>query len=820
LDNRIQLGQRLQKLIARTDKSYKDIVENFAQRSEPIPYQNQSSFSRILNGKRKPARLDLLKLLAWGLEIDNAEEINRVLKAASYEALNQREIEHFFKTIPKQEILKNRASMQSAFDIKHASGALPVIGKVGRNDVLPPPHQLTPPPRDFAGRLEEIEEILTAINQRGVSCVSLHGLPGIGKTALALKIAEKLAANYPDAQCSLDLKGVSATPLAPNDVMRYVIWSFKPDVSLPNTTSELAGLYQSVLHGKQALLLLDNARDATQIGPLIPPSTCMLLVTSRWHFILPGGMQKDVAVFSLEDSMALLTQITELHGAEAKAIAELCSGLPLALRAAGSVLAERIDLKPRDYASALIDARTRLSLTEPTENLTIEASFSLSYDLLAPRHQERFRMLAVFPGTFDLAAATAVWAIAMADAQETMKDLMKFSLVQFSPSNSRYSLHDLMRLFAEVRLKIDEREQAQERHAKHFEQVLAHAESLHLKGEELARLGLDIFHNEWPNIQSGQAWSAQHASKKAAAAQLCIRYPEAGFYLLDLRQHPEERIRWFDAALRAARGTRDRRAEARHLRHMGVAYWRLGEARRAITFFKRSVTIASRNRDKATHARALTGLGLAFNDLGKPRQAITYHKLALKFDRVTGDQRAQGRDLNNLGLAYAELGDTQQAVKYHKKQLTVARKAGDRRGESAALGNLAMVYRKTGNTFRAINYHEKALFVDREIKDRIGEAGDYYGLGLAFTDLGKLNQALSHYEQALAIAQEIGNHRREAEVLFAMSNVIATFGNLREAISRATEALKIFERIHHPQIKEIRSQIFRWQKTIAKEKND
>src|SRR5439155_1804626 len=128
---------------------------------------------------------------------------------------------------------------------------------------------------------------------------------------------------------------------------------------LPKTDIELNGLYRSILHGKQAVLLIDDARDAAHVKPLLPPSSCILLVTSRLHFTLPGLLGKDLSVFSPRDARDLLLAIAPRLEFEASTVALLCGYLPLALRAAGTVLAERIDLAPKEYVHTLKDARTR-----------------------------------------------------------------------------------------------------------------------------------------------------------------------------------------------------------------------------------------------------------------------------------------------------------------------------------------------------------------------------------------------------------------------------------------------------------------------------
>src|SRR5579872_3715374 len=136
--------------------------------------------------------------------------------------------------------------------------------------VLPALHQLPSPPRDFTGRDAELAELVAAIETDGATISSLHGLGGAGKTTLALKLAERLAPRYPDAQFYLDLDGVGKRPLLPREAMEHVIRAYHPGVEIPESEAAVAGLYQTVLHNQRALLLIDNARDRRQVEPLIP----------------------------------------------------------------------------------------------------------------------------------------------------------------------------------------------------------------------------------------------------------------------------------------------------------------------------------------------------------------------------------------------------------------------------------------------------------------------------------------------------------------------------------------------------------------------
>jgi hypothetical protein len=135
------------------------------------------------------------------------------------------------------------------------------------------PQQIPPPPLDFTGRKVEIKDLLANFD-RGATITGLQGMGGIGKTALALVLAENLKDRFPDGQIFIELKGTSKNPLTPAEAMAQVIGAYYPTAKIPEDLNNLGGLYRSVLSGKRALLLLDNAADRKQVEILLPPWLC------------------------------------------------------------------------------------------------------------------------------------------------------------------------------------------------------------------------------------------------------------------------------------------------------------------------------------------------------------------------------------------------------------------------------------------------------------------------------------------------------------------------------------------------------------------
>jgi tetratricopeptide (TPR) repeat protein len=636
-------------------------------------------------------------------------------------------------------------------------------------------HQLPTPPADFTGRAGELKELLQAVKTGGVTISGLQGLGGVGKTALALKLAEQLKPDYPDAQFYLDLKGVTQ-PLTPRDAMAYIIRAWHPTAQLPEKEEEVAALYRSVLDGKRALLVMDNARGAQQIAPLIPPVGCLLLMTSRKHFALPGLFEKNLDKLPPADARELLLRIAPRlrneNAAQIDELARLCGYLPLALRAVASALQEKKNITPADYAARLQETGKHLLLQQidPSIQKSVGAAVQSSYELLPEELRQRFRFLSIFPNSFDVAAAAAVWEVPSEGAQDALGELLAYSLVDFDENTKRYALHDLVRLFTNQLLNSEEKYATQKRHAGYYVIALGAADDLYLKGGKSVTLGLALFDAEWRNIQAAHAWVEDHQQDDDIFAEWCFRYPNGGLNCLELRQHPRETIRWLELALVAARRLKRPGWESGTLGNLGIAYQLLGEYRTALKYHEQSLALDKKLGDRLQEARALGNIGNAYNLLGDYHQALAHYEQCLEISRDLGDRLIESTSLGNVGSAYDGLGEYRRAIDYYKQHLRTARVIGDRRGEGNALGNL----------------------------------------GIAYKNLGKHKRAIGYYEQHIKIACEIGDRPGEANSLFNSALSLDQLGNRTAAISRANAALKLHEAIESPHTSKVRNQLARW----------
>ncbi len=355
------------------------------------------------------------------------------------------------------------------------------------NTVFRSLHQLPSAPADFTGRETIVAELLNDFNyHKGAAISGLTGMGGIGKTALGLVVAHQIVEKYPDAQIFLDLKGTT-TPLGVVDIARYVILQFEPSADLRGLDeTNFSGAYQSVLHGRQALLFLDNASDAGQIAPLIPPAPCALLVTSRKVFSVAGIKTHRVGVLKENEAIDFLLDLCPRINDKAAELAKACAYLPLALRIAGSFLKVNTNWKVDKYLEELKSTKGRfetLAKSRAGAELTTEpdvwATFELSYNQLKDAEQKNWRALGVFPASFDGSTVAAVWGMEEEDADNLLAVFMRYySLVEYNETASRYELHDLLAEYALSQMESGEEQEVRLKHAARYKDVLGAADDL------------------------------------------------------------------------------------------------------------------------------------------------------------------------------------------------------------------------------------------------------------------------------------------------------------------------------------------------------
>ncbi len=661
------------------------------------------------------------------------------------------------------------------------------------------------PPKDFVGRVAEEGQLLEALSRGadGVTIAGLRGVGGIGKTALAARVARLLALHFPEAQFAIDLKGTSDLPLTPRAVMEEVIRRFDPVARLSDDEAAVHGHYRALLAGKRALIVLDNARDAAQVAPLVPPPPSAAIVTARTAITLPGGAPPiRLDNLARDQAITLLRTLLGPHQILVEALdglATACVDHPLALTVAAAALGARWqEYSVADYTAEVLANRDRLRLDGVTDH-DVMASLDLSLRSLTaedPGLAERWRDLSVLVGSFDAEQAAVIAGLNDSHAGTAMvRRLADLGFLEPTSEPGRYRLHDLLRDLAR-RDQADERFlEPHDRHARVFLGALGTAEERYLQGgAENANAALKAFDRDRRDIEAGRHWAVARL-QSGGDHGLTSRYASGLGYVASLRIYPYEQIVWLEDGLASARAGNDLDGEAKALGYLGNAHDELGNQHKAIVFYEAQLTIVRKIGDRRGEGATLGNLGLAHANLGNPRKAIDFYVANLAIARDINDRWGEGAALGNLGNANADLGDLHRAIELHEAHLKIAREIGDRRGEGNALGNLGLAHASLGDPRRAIDFHQANLIIASELGDRRGEGNALGNLGAAHFDLGELDKAIEFHQGSLTIAREIANRRGEGTALSNLGVVFRRLGENNKARDAWKGALHIYEEI-------------------------
>lgn len=240
--------------------------------------------------------------------------------------------------------------------------------------------------------------------------------------------------------------------------------------------------------------------------------------------------------------------------------------------------------------------------------------------------------------------------------------------------------------------------------------------------------------------------------------------------------------------------------EESNLGQLGIAYHKLGKLEQAIDYYQRALQIARNIGDRPGEATRLGHLGIAYSYLGRSEETVNYYHQALAITRELGDKRGEAKHLGNLGLTYRELGQIDKAIEAYQQALGITRELGNRQGEGRQLGNLALAYRDMGQIERAVEHYQSALAIARQVGDRQMEESVLGNLSEAYCDQGDPARGIETAEQARAIAAEIDDRRGEGYWLVNLGEAHAAQGNYRQALDQLRQASAIADEIHDPRL--------------------
>ncbi|MDX8030135.1 tetratricopeptide repeat protein [Lentzea sp. BCCO 10_0856] len=620
----------------------------------------------------------------------------------------------------------------------------------------PGPCQLPADLPDFVGREDELERL-----ERQEGVIAITGAPGVGKTALAVRLAHRLRERYFDGQLYVNLRAFAAgSPVTPEQALsRFLKALGVPQAAIPASLDAQVDLYRKKLDGKRVLVVLDNVVE-DMVEPLVPNQPgCLAILTSRHD--LPGQLRLDV----LGDDAAhelLVSMRVEGTDEERTELVRLCAHLPLALRIAGANVAYG---HIEDYLDEL--RGDRLTVLEIDGDTAVRATFELSYRALSSAAKRVFRLLGLPPGA-DI-GIDAVTALAGSDPDAQLDELVRAGLVDHV--GGRYQLHDLIRLFAADAADDDDRAR------------LLHGYSWYLTtaynaiGKVIAELGLITDPDlsgaclEFEGREDAAAWlEEEHANLVAAVLAAPSPYAQQLADVVRIYLHTGrfeiEKALVFQAGLRAARAAGDRAGQCAALFGLGMSAWGRGEYRDALDHYRAALEQAD---DPGPIATIRNNFGLVHLELGEVAQARAQLIEALALRRQIGDERAAASTLMNLGISHGARGELREAAQYIEQAYEVCARHGMSNQRALVLDNLSVAYFELGELDRALDASLESVRLHTEEDHPRALANALASLARIRAERGEFDEGLTAARRCFEVSRDAEHPKSRIDCLVAMA---------------------------------------------------
>jgi tetratricopeptide (TPR) repeat protein len=622
-----------------------------------------------------------------------------------------------------------------------ATGTAPTAGKgatraesaeraepVGRVNTLP--YDLP----DFTGRREELRRLL-----EGTGVTAVDGMAGVGKTALVVHAAHRLAVRHPDGQlfCDLHAHTPGTPPLSPEEALAILLTMLGvPAETIPDGLDARTARWRAALAGRRVLVVLDNAASAAQVRPLLPgtPGSRALVTSRRRLGAVEGATVCSLDVLDEGPALALLAAVTGPRriAAERDAAAEVlrrCGYLPLAIRVAGTRMAQRPLWTVAEAARRLGGER----LGELTvHDRGVRPAFALSYGCLDPAQRRMFRLLGGHPGAdFDAWSAGVLTGLPPRRAEDLLESLVDVHLLA-QPVAGRYAFHDLIREYARGLGAPRSGTALRDRY------LAAAAKAADLLSPDTRRVGPAAAGPPMSDVDAALAWlDAERAT--------LLTYEGDWELACVLRPYFEHRglfAEWRRTHEHALRATEDPTARVLLRFGLGALEMWTGRVTEGMEHLRRA--LRSDVDDPGLEAAALASLGMLAHLGHRDVEATAHLRRSIE---ISTSPRTTALALNNLGLTRGRLGERDAALTLHRRALAMARGTGSASAERAVLLGFGETALRLG--WPAAGHFRAARDLARAGRFRMQEA-------LALDGLAHATGDPEAARQAWAIAGELG----------------------------------------------------------------
>jgi DNA-binding SARP family transcriptional activator len=726
---------------------------------------------------------------------------------------------------------------------------------------LPRPDTLPPETAEFVGRGDELG-LLAGEHGDTPGVTVIEGMPGVGKTALAIHAARAVRGQYPDGLLYLNLHthDPGSPSLDPAEALHRLLRMLTvPATQIPDATGERSALWRAHLSRRRAVVILDDAAGHDQIRPLLPVAgRCLILITTRRRLPgLEGARTLTLDVLSIDDAITLFRRIAGQGSAQdvdqVTTAVGLCGRLPLAIQLAAGRVARDHPPGLADLIEELSHSPARLGGTGAASPQVMSA-FDLSYRALAPGHQRLFRQLGVSPCAYaSLPATAALGGCTLAEAEKALVTLLDHHLLARAPAG-QFRLHDLIHGYAAARAGRDDPEPEQREAVARLLDYYLHtadkadrvlhpfrrrmpvsvtappAASPALGTPEDAAAWLE---SEWRNILQAARHAGRHEWKRKCAdlTHVLADFMETRAYwdeAIAAHTHALQACRELDDPDRIARATLelsavsqqtgrheatlplaeeaaaiyrslgDWRGEAEALDQIGMANQRAARSRAALAYFNEARILYRDAADAHGVANTLSHSGIACWHLGRYPDAMGHLHEALSLYRDVGDRRGEAKTLNNLGRIQLYCGYHRDALDCYQKSLEIFGEIGGAQNEAILHHNIGGVHHYKGSYEEGLAAYRRALAKYREIGDLPDEADVLNDIGTIYQSAGCYDEALIYHEKARSIAEEIGNLSQQVIALRRIADIRRGSGQYGEAFDHYDTALRLAREIGDP----------------------
>lgn len=686
------------------------------------------------------------------------------------------------------------------------------LGHASQPDTLPPGID------DFVGREAEIR-LLTSEQHSTPRVAVIKGMPGVGKTALAVQAARSAGEAYPDGTLYLCFHSHDPAhpPLDAAGALRRLLQMLAiPADGIPAEIGKRAALWQAQLARRRAVVVLDDVAEADQIQAIVPrASECLVLITSRRRLsALNDTSMLTLSVLPARDAITLFNRVAgpERVGDpdQVAEVVRLCGRLPLAI----TLTASRFAQGDPPTLAGLVDELSYLptygSAAGPGGHQVVSA-FDLSYRGLTQDQRRFFRRLGVHPcALISPHAAAALTGHPLPATRAALAALLDHHLLTRATA-SQFRFHDLIRGYAEACARREDPEHEQREavgrlldyylqtadradrvlypHRRRMQVPVTHppADSPAVETQEDAAGWLDL---EWRSILQAGQYAGEHEWKRQCAD---LTHVLAGF--LETRAHWDEAIAAHTLALQACRDLDDPARIARAALELSVVSQQTGRHEATLLLAEEAAAIYSSRGDGRGRAEAVDRIGMAHYYSARFREALAYFHDATELYRACGDRHGVAVTLDHTGITCGYLGRYPDAIGHLREALELYRDIGDRRGEAKVLNNTGNVHEHLGFHRDALQNYRLALEIFQEIGGRWNRAILHSNMGGIHRYKGNYPEALIDYRRALAIYRDIGDLRHHAGALHDIGCVYQCLEQYGEALIHHQKALSIAEQI-------------------------